>query len=102
MAIHRENLHLLLHGKIKDSTILYITLLLLYLSSIMLTTLLVNACHLPMRGDKSKRIFFMFSYELRQRKHMKVSVSTLVILFILIWSSVVSHSLDVKAASPTL
>lgn len=42
---------------------------------------------------------FLLSYELRQRKDRKVRVSTLVILFILLGSSVVSHRLGVKADS---
>lgn len=41
----------------------------------------------------------MFRYELRQRKDRKVRVSTLVILFILLGSSVVSHRLGVQADS---
>lgn len=57
-----------------------------------------------MREDRPKRIFFsfflMFNFELKQGKDIKVSVPTLVMLFTLIWSWVVSHSLDTEPWEP--
>lgn len=56
-----------------------------------------------MREDRPKRIFFsfflMFNFELKQGKDIKVSVPTLVVLFTLICSWVVSHSLDTELGS---
>lgn len=90
MAIHRENLYVI-HGKIKDMIFPCIILPLLYLLSIIV--------HLWEEMGLKEFILFMFNYELRQRKDMKVSASTLEILFNLIWNSFVSHSLDAKADS---
>lgn len=67
--------------------------------------LLVDTCHSPVREDRWMTGFFFFlmlKYELRQRKCIKVSLPTLVVLFTLIQSSVARHCLQTEPWGPAV